>query len=82
MIAYVRRPGTRRKPPAGTVPEPSAGPRATPKSLPRPRLVRLCPMKNHATGVTTPPACNPPFWRHVSAPQEKRAERLGQPFGA
>ena len=34
MITYARRPGTRRKPPAGTVPEPSAGPRATPQSLP------------------------------------------------
>ena len=52
MIAYARRPGTRRKPPAGTVPEPSASPRATPQSLPRPRLVRLCPMKSHATAVT------------------------------
>ena len=61
MIAYARRPGTRRKPPAGTVPEPSAGPRAAPQSLPCPRLVRLRPMRSLATAVTTPPARNPPL---------------------
>jgi len=51
MIAYARRPGTRRKPPAGHRLEPPVGPRATPQSLPCPRLVRLCPVKNHVTAV-------------------------------
>ena len=61
MIAYARRPGTRRKPPAGTVPEPSAGPRATPQSLPCPRLVRLRPVRIFAAAVTTPPARTMPL---------------------
>ena len=36
MIGYARRPGTRRKPPAGTVPEPAPGPRAARGRSPSP----------------------------------------------
>ena len=60
MIAYARRPGTRRKPPAGTVPEPSPA-RAPPAQLPGPCLVRLRPMRIFAAAVTTPPARNMPL---------------------
>ena len=55
MIGYARRPGTRRKPPAGTVPEPAPGPRAAHGRSPSSRLVRLRPMKSHATPVTRHP---------------------------
>jgi len=50
MIGYARRPGTQRKPPAGTVPEPLPD-RSRPAQAARPCLMRLRPVRIFAAAV-------------------------------
>jgi len=69
MIGDARRPGTRRKPPAGTVSEPPSGPRTAHGRSPSSRLARLCPVRNPTTAVTTPPAGDPLLRRHAPRPE-------------